>query len=481
MKNIIAIFILSMFIGLSNVSADTWTGNVNPVAVADEETTEKWVSVTIDVLENDTDTNTWDLLEVIWTSDLTNGTASFTSTGVTFTPNEWFIWLENFKYTISDWNEWTATWDIEITVIEHINIAPIAEGDEETTEEWVSVTIDVLENDTDEESDDLEVTWTSNVTNGTASFTSTWVTFTPNESFVWTEIFNYTISDWNGWTATWDIEVTVEAVYHVNTAPVAVFDEETTDEWVSVTVDVLDNDTDIDWDDLEITLVSNELNGTTSITSTWILFTPNDWFVWIATFDYTVSDGNDWTDVWHVEVTVEEVDEGDDDNDDDNENNVKEIQKEFIKKFKELKANYKGRARSSREYKNKKADLFATYKSRLQWKTYSYSKKSKKSNNKWRGNSKRKNVNYEEYSNNTDDVKAKYKRSYKRKYGKMISKLSDSKITILLGKIDDLIEKVNDSDSYSDDTKEKFTAMLEALREIVTDTEPELNIDWLFE
>ena len=69
-------------------------------------------------------------------------------------------------------------------------------------------------------------------------------------------------------------------------------------------------------------------------------------------------------------------------------------------------------------------------------------------------------------------LKARYKNTYEAKYGSMIEKMDDTQLNALISKIDDISEKVNTGD-YSDETKEKFNAMLDALREIATD-----NLDW---
>ncbi len=69
-------------------------------------------------------------------------------------------------------------------------------------------------------------------------------------------------------------------------------------------------------------------------------------------------------------------------------------------------------------------------------------------------------------------LKAKYKNSYEDKYGDAISRMSDDQLNTFITKVDDISEKVNTGD-YSDETKEKFNAMLDALREIATD-----NLDW---
>ena len=85
--------------------------------------------------------------------------------------------------------------------------------------------------------------------------------------------------------------------------------------------------------------------------------------------------------------------------------------------------------------------------------------------------------------NGNSALKAKYKNSYEEKYGDAISRMTDDQLDTFITKIDDIAEKVENWD-YSDETKEKFNAMLDALREIAEEnmdsTEDDL-LDGLFE
>lgn len=84
--------------------------------------------------------------------------------------------------------------------------------------------------------------------------------------------------------------------------------------------------------------------------------------------------------------------------------------------------------------------------------------------NKW-GNSYS-NANNNKYVNsNVISTKNKYKNTVETKYSPLVSRLSEDKVQALIEKIDDVIEDVNTSDKYNEETKEKFTAILLALRE----------------
>jgi hypothetical protein len=97
------------------------------------------------------------------------------------------------------------------------NSNPVANDDVATTDQNVSITIDVLANDTDADGDALIITGVSQPANGTVVNNGTDVTYTPDANFAGTDSFTYTISDGQGGTATATVTVTVNPV---NTAPV---------------------------------------------------------------------------------------------------------------------------------------------------------------------------------------------------------------------------------------------------------------------
>ena len=90
-----------------------------------------------------------------------------------------------------------------------------------------------------------------------------------------------------------------------NEAPEA-FDDYVTVEFGAIaTIDVLDNDRDPDGDDLQITEVSNPLNGTVEITNGVIKYIPKLGFFGTDYFKYAIADGYGGTDTATVEILVE--------------------------------------------------------------------------------------------------------------------------------------------------------------------------------
>lgn len=185
------------------------------------------------------------------------------------------------------------------------NTAPVAVDDNTSTSEDVGVVINVLSNDTDIDNNTLTVLWVSNVSNWTAVLNSSWnIVFTPFVNFNWTWSLEYTLSDGN-LTDIWKVLITVSPV---NDYPVAVDDTFTMVKNTTATLNLITNDTDADWNKLTITSLWTVLNWTATInsTNTWIIFTPNTDFVWVISFNYTVSD---WvlTDIWVVTINISQT------------------------------------------------------------------------------------------------------------------------------------------------------------------------------
>ena len=89
------------------------------------------------------------------------------------------------------------------------NRAPNAVNDTGLTTENNPVTMAVLTNDSDLDGDTLTITGVTQGSNGTVTFTTTTVTYTPNAGFWGTDQFTYTISDGHGGVDTGAVTVQV--------------------------------------------------------------------------------------------------------------------------------------------------------------------------------------------------------------------------------------------------------------------------------
>jgi Ca2+-binding RTX toxin-like protein len=274
--------------------------NDAPVAEDDEDTTDEDQPVTIDVLGNDTDVD-GDTVSLKEVGTPSNGEAEIVDGKIVYTPNDDFNGTDTFSYTVTDGNGGTDTATVTVKV-GAVNDAPVAEDDEADVDEDSSVLINVLGNDTDPDSDPLFITEVGTPANGTAEIEAGQIRYEPNSDFNGTDTFTYTISDGNGGTDTATVTVTIDAV---NDAPVAVDDEETTEEDQAVTIDVIGNDSDPEGDPLTVTEVEDPSNGTAEIVDNKILYTPDPGFDGTDTFQYSITDGNGGVDIATITVTVE--------------------------------------------------------------------------------------------------------------------------------------------------------------------------------
>ncbi|MGK7957790.1 MAG: Ig-like domain-containing protein [Crocosphaera sp.] len=117
--------------------------------------------------------------------------------------------------------------------------------------------------------------------------------------------FSYSVNDGQGGLVSQTITLEITPV---NDAPVAVDDTATTSENTPLILEatsLLANDEDIEQDELIITGVGNSTNGQVTLDNDGnVIFTPDPNFTGEATFDYTISDGNNGTNTGTVTVTV---------------------------------------------------------------------------------------------------------------------------------------------------------------------------------
>ncbi|WP_339064860.1 tandem-95 repeat protein [Teredinibacter turnerae] len=185
-----------------------------------------------------------------------------------------------------------ATVPIDIAAV---NDAPNAVADSVTTQEDTAVQILVLANDTDVDDTINPASVVATLpTNGTASVdtASGIVTYTPNADFTGTDTFTYTVHDLSGDVSA-ATEVTV-VVSPVNDAPVAVADSASTPEDVTIDIDVLANDTDVDANDSfdlsSLTITALPAHGTASVVAGSIRYIPATNFNGSDSLSYSVTD-----------------------------------------------------------------------------------------------------------------------------------------------------------------------------------------------
>jgi hypothetical protein len=297
--------------------------NDNPDAVDDAATiAEDSGANAINVLGNDTDApDTGETLTVTAVTQGSNGSVSFTPTGVSYTPNANFFGTDSFTYTISDGNGGSDTATVHVTVT-NVNDTPDAVDDAATvTEDSSNNAINVLANDTDADNltppfnTGLTVIAVTQGTHGSVTFTASGVSYTPAPNYYGSDSFTYTISDNGtsdaGHTDTATVNVTIN---NVNDNPDAVNDAATVAEDSSNNaINVLANDTDADNlsgpanAGLTVTAVTQPSHGSAAFSPSGVTYTPTSNYFGPDSFTYTISDGNGGSDTATVNVTVTNV------------------------------------------------------------------------------------------------------------------------------------------------------------------------------
>ncbi|NNE68926.1 MAG: tandem-95 repeat protein [Rhodothermales bacterium] len=263
--------------------------NDAPVAVEDAFTTEEDAPIILStLLQNDFDVENSALsLGLVFAAD--KGLVSRNTDGtITYTPPAEFSGTDTFTYTVSDGEAESQPGRVTITVTD-VNDAPVAGADAASLEVGqTSITVDVLSNDTDVDSQTLTVTDVSGATHGTVTIQQDGtVLYEPGPTFQNSDTFTYTLSDGEGGTSTGTVTIALGAA-----APIAEADEGNVDEDGSVLVQVLANDTDPNGDTLTVISVTDPPNGTASIDADGnVVYTPDEDFFGTDTFTYEVSDG----------------------------------------------------------------------------------------------------------------------------------------------------------------------------------------------
>ncbi len=287
---------------LSNlVTVNVSVANSAPVANPDAATVAEGQSVNINVLGNDNDAETA-TLSIGSVTNVLNGTVVIEAdNSLTFTHDGSESSSASFSYTASDGFLVSAPAAVSITV-DPRNDSPSAQNDviavaiAGTASSVQGGALSVLANDSDAENDTLSAQLVAAPAfasafnlNADGSFS-----YTHDGSDNLTDSFTYRARD-NSAEASNPAALSNLATVSVsiaNTAPTAVIDAGSVDEGGSVTVAVLDNDTDAETAATGVTAISNVVNGTALINAdNTVSFTHDGSETNTASFDYTANDG----------------------------------------------------------------------------------------------------------------------------------------------------------------------------------------------
>lgn len=172
--------------------------NAAPDAVDDAATiAEDSGANAIGVLANDTDTN-GDTLTIISVTQGSNGSVTFTSANVSYTPAPNFFGSDSFTYTIGDGEGEMDTATVSVTVT-NVNDAPVAVAEAYSMNQDTTLLVPlpgVLGNDSDIDGDTLTAVLGTDVSHGTLALGADGsFDYQPDPSFAGTDSFTYTAHD----------------------------------------------------------------------------------------------------------------------------------------------------------------------------------------------------------------------------------------------------------------------------------------------
>jgi len=222
------------------------------------------------ILENDTDVDA-DTLTTILDTNTTNGTLTLNENGsFNYSPSLNFFGSDTFSYHVFDGtvNSNIATTTITINPV---NDAPQGTADSYTVLEDNTLSIaepGVLINDTDIETDSLNVVLNQTTIHGSLTLNSDGsFSYTPNLNYVGTDSFSYRAYDGGLYSGITTVSITVQPV---NDRPIAVADTYSASLGSVLTVDapgVLFNDSDIENDTLTARLLTSPAVGSLTFNS----------------------------------------------------------------------------------------------------------------------------------------------------------------------------------------------------------------------
>src|SRR6185312_9884100 len=229
-----------------------------------------------------------------------NGDGSFT-----YTPAANYSGPDSFTYKANDGaaDSNVATVSINVTPI---NDAPVAQNDTVATDENMSVSGNVLTNDSDVDGDALSAVLVSGPSHGSLAVNADGsFTYTPNNGYSGPDSFSYKANDGSVDSNVATVNINV---HFVNSAPVALSDPVVTNEDTPVSGNVLTNDTDADGDALNAVLVNGPAHGSLTLNADGsFTYTPSANYNGPDSFTYKANDGSADSDVATVSINVAPV------------------------------------------------------------------------------------------------------------------------------------------------------------------------------
>jgi hypothetical protein len=229
-----------------------------------------------------------------------HGRLAGTPSQVVYHPDLNYNGTDGFSFSVNDGQVDSLSEGVISLVIRPINDQPVANDLNVSLDEDTPVEIDL--NATDVDGDDLNYTITVPPAHGTIEGNGAHRRYVPDQDYYGSDRFVYRASDGELYN---EANVTL-AIHSVNDAPVANDDNATTDQNITLVINVLANDTDVEGDDLTLVEVNTTANATAAIENNQIVYHPNLMFFGTDTLSYRVEDIYGDGDEGNVTITVRE-------------------------------------------------------------------------------------------------------------------------------------------------------------------------------
>jgi len=269
--------------------------NDTPVTVDDTAAVEEDGSVVTDVLANDSDIDE----DVLTISDVTVDEGSVTIQGgqVSYTPDENFNGTATITYTVSDGNGATAIGTLVVTV-SAVNDAPTLTDFTAATNQNEALTIDVIANVEDVDTEDTHTIVSATSSDGTVEVVDGKLVYTPSEDYSGEVTIDVCIQDAEGEEACARITVTV---VYTNIGPVVEDLEFTIQEGDSLPFTLTGTDADEDVLTFElVTLPTGEVLGSAPS----LLYVTPENYNGTVLFSYKANDGQEDSNTANITVNV---------------------------------------------------------------------------------------------------------------------------------------------------------------------------------
>lgn len=285
--------------------------NAIPVAV-DDEVTSLGKAMYIDVAKNDLDAD-GDLLKVNSVTPAQHGIAEIVGNSIQYTPTIGFEGDDVFQYKIIDLHPKNNIWKGgsvlgTVRVLVKPNHEPVANADTYHVPEGITTYFKVLDNDLDIDGDGLYISSYSEAMHGTIINYGNQLGYTPVQGYVGADSFTYTIMDFDvatnvtkGGAAT--SQVSIEVGNLINDVPIAMNDSYSLTPGTQSTLDVLQNDSDLDNDSLRISGYTLPAKGTIDVTDKLITYNANIDANGTDSFAYSITDGKEGSATAIVTIT----------------------------------------------------------------------------------------------------------------------------------------------------------------------------------